>query len=173
MGAVSNIFTGLGLGAISTGLSTAAAYRDAQAQNAANELTAQNYDYQAQLSGLRAQNYRRLGETEYGDVVREYRTLQGDQRVGYGASGVSVNAGSAAAVQANTAAEGVYEAQKTQYQRDLQAWQAEQEAASLRFNAARSRSGSVNPYVPAATAAIGGLTGMYSTYGQWYRGSGN
>jgi hypothetical protein len=108
-------------------------------------------------------------EIEYGDTLREYGTLRGDQRAAYGASGVSVNAGSAAAVQANTAAEGIYAGEKVRYQRNLGAWQMENDARNYDLEALRSRTGKVNPWVPAATAAIGGLTNMYSTYGESQR----
>lgn len=165
----SSPYLGLGLGAVSTGISTAAAYRDAQAQNAANELNAQTYQQNAELSRLQAGVSRKFGEQEYTDTIREYRNLQGQQRAGYGASGVSVSTGSAAEVVANTAAEGVYEAQKTKYSRDLAAWQLEQEAAGYDFEATKLRNSYANPYLSASTAAIGGLTSMYSTYGKWQR----
>lgn len=171
MGAITSAFsspyTGLALGLTGTAMSTAAAYRDAQAQAQANELNAQTYGQNAELARIQAGVYRQFGETEYQDVLRDYDTLRGDQRAAYGASGVSVNTGSAAAVQANTAAEGVYEAQKTKYQRDLQAWEAEQQAASYDFEAAKARANKVNPWVPAASAAVGGLTSTYSMFGNW------
>lgn len=171
MGAVASAFSspfaGLAFSSMNTGISTAAAYRDAQARNAAAELNAQTYDQNAALSRIRADNYRQLGDIESADVLREYKTLQGEQRAAYGASGVSVNAGSAAAVQANTAAEGVYESQKTKYARDLDAWEAEQQAAQYDFEARKQRANKANPYVSAATAAIGGLNSMYSTYSPW------
>ena len=63
----------------------------------------------------------------------------------------------------------MYESQKTKYQRDLEAWQLEQTARGYDFEALKAKTSKVNPYVPAATAAIGGLTSMYSTYGQWKR----
>ena len=158
---------GFGLGALQTGMSTAAAYRQAEAQNQANQLNAMTYEQNAQLARIQAETARQFGEQEYGDTIKEYGRLRGEQRAAYGASGVDVNSGSAAAVQANTAAEGVYAAEKVKYQRDLEAWQLEQEAAGMEFEAVKSRAGHVNPYIPAAGAAIGGLTSMYSTYGQW------
>ena len=173
MGAVGNVlsslYLGMGLGAIGTGISTAGAYRDAQAQNMANQLNAVTYQQNAELNRIQAATARQFGEQEYKDVRREYARLQGEQRAGYGASGVDVNAGSAAAVQANTAAEGVYAAQKTKYQRDLEAWQLEQTARQYDFEALKAKTNKVNPWVPASAAAIGGLTSMYSTYGQWKR----
>ena len=173
MGAVgdflSSPYTGMGMSAMGTGMSTAAAYRDAQAQNMANQLNAMTYQQNAELNRIQAATARQFGEQEYKDVRREYARLQGEQRAGYGASGVDVNAGSAAAVQANTAAEGVYAAQKTKYQRDLEAWQLEQTARQYDFEALKAKTNKVNPWVPAATAAIGGLTSMYSTFGNWQR----
>ena len=173
MGAIGENFAspyvGFGLSAISTGMSSAAAYRDAEAQNAANQLNAMTFEQNAELSTIQAATSRKFGDIEYKDTRREYAALQGQQRAAYGASGVSVNAGSAAATQANTAAEGVYEAEKVKYQRDLEAWQLEQQARGYTFEAAKARANRVNPWVPASAAAIGGLTNMYSTFGQWQR----
>lgn len=173
MSTIGNFFSspypGMGLGAIGTGIQTAAAYRDAQAQNMANRLNAETYEQNAELNRIQAQTARRFGEQEYKDAIREYGTLKGDQLAAYGASGVSVSSGSAAAVAANTAAEGIYSAQKAKYQRDLEAWQLEQAARGYDFEALKAKTNRVNPYVPAATAAIGGLTSMYSTYGNWTR----
>jgi hypothetical protein len=158
---------GFGLNAISTGMSAAAAYRQQEAQNQANKLNAASYEQNAQLARIQAETARQFGEQEYKDTVKEYGELRGAQRAAYGASGVDVNSGSAAAVQANTAAEGIYAGEKAKYQRDLQAWQLEQDAAGMDFEAAKARAGVVNPLIPGASAAIGGLTSMYSTYGQW------
>lgn len=169
MGAMSDFmpYVGLGLSSVSTGISTAAAYRDAQADNMAAEMNAITYQQNAELSRIRADNFRKLGDIEAADVRREYESMTGEQRAAYGASGVNVNAGSAAAVVANTAAEGVYEANKTKYGRALQAWEAEQEAANLDNQAAITLATKRNPWVPAASAAVGGMTNMYSTYGNW------
>lgn len=158
---------GYGLNAISTGMSTAAAYRQAEAQNQANQLNAMTYEQNAKLARISAETSRQFGEQEYKDVVTEYGRLRGEQRAAYGASGVSVNSGSAAAVQANTAAEGIYAAEKAKYARDMEAWRLDQEAAGMDFEATKARAGHINPYLPAGAAAIGGLTSMYSTYGRW------
>ncbi len=171
MGAITNVlsspYTGFGLSALGTGMQTGAAYRDAEAQNMAAQMNALGFEQDAQIAEIQAQNTRKLGGIAATDVRREYQQLQGAQRAEYGASGVNVNVGSPAAMQADTAAEGVYEANKTRYQHELQAWAKEREADNLRFKAVATRSNKVNPYIPAATAAIGGLTSMYSTYGNW------
>ena len=169
MGAFSGMSqaVGFGLGAIGTGMSAASAYRQAEAQNQANRLNAMTYEQNAQLARIQAETARQFGEQEYKDTIKEYGELRGAQRAAYGASGVDVNSGSAAAVQANTAAEGIYSAEKVKYQRDLEAWQLEQDAAGMDFEATKARAGVVNPLIPGASAAIGGLTSMYSTYGQW------
>lgn len=158
---------GFGLGAVGTGMSAVGAYQQAQAQNQANQLNALTYENNAQLAMIQAGTARQFGEQEYADTVTEYGRLRGQQRAAYGASGVDVNSGSAAAVQANTAAEGIYQAQKAKYQRDLEAWQLEQSAAGYQFEAAKARSNQVNPWIPAANAAIGGMTSTFSTYGNW------
>lgn len=160
---------GFGVSALSTGIQSAAAYKQAQAQNQANELNAQSSLYNAKLAQMQAGIYRQYGEQEYKDTVKEYRQLQGQQAAAYAASGVSVNTGSAAAVQADTAAEGVYAAQKAKYQRELQAWQAERQADQQNFDALKYRAGAVSPGLAAATTAIGGATQMFGTYSSWIR----
>lgn len=167
MGALNSVFEspylGFGMSAIGTGMQTAAAYRDAQAQNYANQVNAMSYEQEAELATIQAAKLREHGAIAAEDVRREYVSLAGNQRAAYGASGVAVNAGSAAAVVANTAAEGVYESAKTKYQYELDAWSKDREAANLRFKATTTRNSSVNPWVNASTAAIGGLTKTYST----------
>ncbi len=167
MGFLNSPMFGLGIAGIGTGISTAAAYNDAKAQELANEFNASQMRQQAELSRIQADNYRQLGEIEENDVLREYESLRGGQRAAYGASGVVVNAGSAADMQANTAAEGVYEGQKTRYGRALQAWEKDVEATNLEGRASFTLANKRNPYVSAATSALTGLTSMYSTYGNW------
>ncbi len=171
MGVLNSVFQspylGLGLGGVGTGISTAAAYNDARAQNLANEFNASQLQQQAQLSRIQAANYRQLGEVEAADTLREYESLRGAQRAAYGASGVSVNAGSAADVQANTAAEGVYESQKSRYSRALDAWQKDVEATNLEGKSGFTLANKTNPYISAATAALTGTANMYSTYSNW------
>ena len=171
MGVVANIFSsaivGFGLSAISTGMSVAAAQRDAEAQNMANQYQAAQYQQQADLSRIQAERSRQLGEIESKETLRQYDNLRGEQRAAYGASGVRVNVGSAADMQANTAAEGVYEAAKSKYNRDMQAWEHDVNAINLDGRANILRTSKANPYVATATAGVGGLTNMYSTYSGW------
>lgn len=166
-GLFSNANLGFGLSAISTGMSMAAAQRDAEAQNMANQAQAAQYQQQADLDRIRAANASELGGIEAAEKLKQYETLRGEQRVAYGASGVNVNVGSAAQMQANTAAEGVYEAAKSQYNRDLQAWEYNVNAVNLEGQANILRTNTVNPWIPTATAGIGGLTNMYRSYSGW------
>lgn len=169
MGAETLMYSMLGVSAVGTGLSTAQAYADAEAQKQAYRINSLQANQNAQLARLNAQTTRDIGVTEANDVRRDYKILMGDQRTGYGASGVSVNTGSAAAVVSNTAAEGEYEAQKTEYARALEAWSIDQEAANYEFEAAKynaaARNG--NSWLSAASAGIGGLTNMYSSHYNW------
>lgn len=171
MGAITSIFSGLGFGLFQTGLNSYQSYANAKIQRQAGEMNALTYENNAQLAVLQAGQQRAAGEQEYKDVIREYGRLAGDQRAAYGASGVSVNAGSPLAVTANTAAEGVYEAQKTRHQREINAWQLENQAANYRFEAAKSRAGvsGVNPALAGITTAVGGISNTYNKYDSWRR----
>ncbi len=158
---------GFGLSMFGTGTSTMGAYQSALANNYAAEWNAAVKGQQADLADKKADIFRQLGETEREETLAQYRALQGEQRAAYGASGVDVNSGSPLQITAHTGATGVYEAQKAQYQRDLQAWEMDSTASGLRTEAAFSRASRQNPWLSAASAAIGGLTGAYQTYGNW------
>lgn len=163
--AFSSPLFGLGVAGLSAGAETSATYYDVKAQNLAAEWSAASDRTQSQLERVRAANFRQLGDIEYADTLRQYDTLRGQARAQYGASGVAVNAGSAADVQADIAAEGNYEAQKSRYARALQAWEADQSANRYEFEAQLKLANKRDPRVPAARSALTGLTNMYSMFG--------
>ena len=169
-GSVMPLF-GLGMGMFNTGISTQAAYQEALANNYAKDWNAAVQEQQAELAGAKADVFRQLGQTERQETLDQYAEIQSAQRSAYGASGVDVNFGTPLDVQAATASTGVYEAQKAQYQRDLQAWEMDNEKKSLLLQAQFNRDSKRNPYIPAATAAIGGITNAFSTYSNWNKGS--
>ncbi len=158
---------GFGLSMFNTGTSTMGAYQSALANNYAAEFTATTKGYQADLAAKKADIFRQLGETEREETLSQYRALREEQRAAYGASGVDVNSGSPLQVTAHTAATGVYEAQKAQYQRNLQAWEMDNTASGLQMEAAFTRASKQNPWLSASSAAIGGLTSAFNTYGSW------
>ena len=164
---------GLGMSMFGTGISTTAAYQEALAANYAAEWNATVKEGEAELALAKAGIFKELGLVERQETLDQYAEIQSAQRAQYGASGVDVNTGSALQTQAATAETGVYEAQKAQYQRDLQAWEMEAAAQSLKLEAQFSRTSKRSPWLSAATAAVGGLTSAYSLYSNWNRGSGN
>ncbi len=171
MGFVSNLFSnpiaGLMVQGAGVGISTAAARQQAEADNMARQWNATMARQKAQLSLVQADDARKRGDVEAGLRRLEGTKLKGEQRAAYAASGVDVNYGSAAKVQADTMAWAEYAAQTeiTNYGRE--AWAHEQEARMQEFEAQRQLSGAANVGLATATAAIGGLTGMYDRYSGW------
>ena len=160
---------GMGVGGIMTGMDSAAAYNQAQAQNLAAEWNANQMQQQAELSRIQAGRYREMGERNAQETLRKFRNLQGEQRVTYAASGVNVNTGSAAATQANTAAEGVAAANMDRYEMAVAAWEKDVEASNLEANAKFTKASKVQPWLPATSAALSGLTSIYQRYGIWQK----
>lgn len=159
----------MGVSALGLGMSTYADYKQVQAENAAKEWNSFVSVQQARLADAKADVYTKLGKQEKAETILEYDALASKQRADFAAGGVNVNVGTAIKTQANTKMMGVYEGQKAQYQRDLQAWEMRNEANSLRINAELDLASQRNPWLSAGTTAIGGLTNIYSQYGQWQR----
>lgn len=165
------------------GMSSYSAYQQAKAENMAKQWNSQMATRQAELATAnsllatkKAGVLRTLGDTEYGETIQEYEGLRSRQREDYAAGGVNVNVGSAILAQTNTAKQGVYEAQKAEYQRDMQAWEmdieswrAQQSAKTYQMEAAAGMASQINPWVPAVSQAIGGASSVFGTYGSWQR----
>lgn len=162
---------GLSGSLFSTGISAGATYQTALSNNYAKLWNAQQAEYAAEMATAKAAVYRELGETEKAETIQQYDALRSQQRAEYGAAGVNTNVGSAVTQQATTAKMGVYEAQKTQYERDLQAWEMDVEARSQLLTAEMNRNSLSNPWISAVTAGISGVTGAYAAYGQWQQQS--
>lgn len=151
----------------STATATMGAYGSAMAENYSKQWNAQQARQGAALALAKADVFKKLGVTEKYETLQHYDALRSRQRAEYSAAGVDVNAGSALTNQVNTARMGVYEAQKAKYSRDLQAWEMEVEASNLNMTAVMNENSMRNPWLPATTAAIGGITGAFATYGSW------
>lgn len=156
-------------GGLSIGLSSGADYATALANNYAKEYNAITAEYAAEVATAKADTFRQLGETEKAEVLQTYQALQSQQRAEYGAAGVNVNVGSALTQQVATAKQGVYEAQKAQYERDMQAWEMDVEAQSQLMTAEMNRAAKANPWLPAVTSAVSGVSSLYGTYGSWQK----
>ncbi len=103
------------IGGVQTGMSTAAAYREAEAANKAAEWNASIEDMNADWYKVMGDDALARGEKDAGDHRRSVRVLMGKQRAGYAKSGVKVDTGSAADVAADTAKWGEYDAQTILY----------------------------------------------------------
>ncbi len=164
-GAGMSMFTGM----MGVGMSSYSAYKQAEAENYSRQWNSLMAGEQAKLASAKADIFRGLGTSEKAETILQYDALASEQRAAYSASGVNVNVGSALAMQQNTKAQGVYEGQKAQFQRDLQAWEMDMEARSHTLEAKFGMASQVNPWVPALTQAIGGTSSVYNTYSSWMR----
>lgn len=156
-------------GMLGVGMSSYAAYQQAEAENASRQWNSLMAGRQADLALAKADIFRSLGKTEYAETRMEYDALASRQAAEYSASGVNVNVGSALQTQVNTKTQGVYEAQKAQFQRDLQAWEMDMEASAHRLEAKFGMASQVNPWIPALSQGIGGTTSVYNQYSSWMR----
>ena len=158
---------GLMTQAAGVGISTAAARQQAEAENLSRQWNAAMAREQAAVSRAQAENARQRGNIAASEARIQYKQLQGQQRAAYGASGVNVNTGSAALVQADTSAWSVYAQQKELYNYGMEAWGYEQNARLQEFDAERQLAVKSNPNFAAATAAISGGTGLFNTMTRW------
>ncbi len=156
-------------GMVGVGMNSYGAYQQAQAENYSRKWNSFMAGQQAELATAKASMFRSLGKQERAETLLEYSALRSNQRARFSSSGVNVDVGSALDTQANTAKMGVYEAQKAEFQRESQAWEMDMEARSHKLEQQFGMASQVNPWVPALSAAIGGTTSIYSTYGKWMK----
>lgn len=166
MGAFSAI-AGLATTAVGTGVQMAAARQQQQADNLARQWNATMLRQDAAFSRVKADQARTIGGIEAAERLREADILRGEQRAGYGASGVSVNTGSAAAVQADTMAWGAYSAAKEKYNYELQAIDYEQQARNQEAQASMQLAGVGSGNLNYAATAIGGATNFFDKMSSW------
>ena len=156
-------------GMVGVGMNSYGAYQQAQAENYSRKWNSFMAGQQAELATAKASMFRSLGKQERAETLLEHSALRSNQRARFSSSGVNVNVGSALDTQTNTAKMGVYEAQKAEFQRESQAWEMDMEARSHKLEQQFGMASQVNPWVPALSAAIGGTTSIYSTYGKWMK----
>lgn len=111
---------GINLGLM--GLSAAQAMQQSAAQKSAGEFNAAQYETNAKLASMQAQDAIQRGDIEANRKMMETRRMIGAQRAGYAAQGVDVAGGSAADVQADTAAIGALDAQTIRTNALKEAW---------------------------------------------------
>lgn len=166
MGLVSSIF-GVAAQGAGIGMQMAAAEQQQFADQMARQWNATIAQQDAQLSRISAEQTRKRGEVAATDKRREASILKGKQRAAYGASGVDVNWGSAAAVQADTMAWGEYEAQKELYNYGLEAWQHDVNALKSENEANRLRAGIGSTSTSSLPIAIAGAGSVFNSISGW------
>lgn len=154
---------------VSTGVSAYAQYQTGLANNYSKQWNAEASRVSAQIATAKAKAYTQLGVQEKAEVIQEYDALRSKQRSEYAAGGVDVNYGSALEQQVATTKLGVYEGQKAQYTRDMQAWEMTTEAAQHEMTALQNEASMTNPWLPAIQAGVSGVSGAYQQYGQWQK----
>ena len=119
-------------------------YQEAQTRRLEAELAADGMEAQADRKELEAAEALRVGELNVAEHQARGRVETAAMRVGYAASGVKVNSGSAVEAVADKAAWNEYERQKIEYEAGLNSWGLAYDAALLRNEAANTRARGVS-----------------------------
>lgn len=126
--------------AASVGMSVYQSKQSAVLQRMEAELEADNLEAQARRKELEAREVVEFGKLDQADTVRRGRIDIAEQKSGYAASGVHVNAGSAVETAADKAAWTEYERQKIEYGANMESWGLRYDAAILRQKSGNSLS---------------------------------
>ena len=168
MGFLGSLFSGFGLDTIlsgfGVGMQAKNAYDNAKAANAAAEWNAAIADQNASNLDALAANQRLIAQKSANDLRRNVQGIIGEQRAITGASGVKVDVGSSADVQASTRAMGEYDAQTLIYNGNMAAMEMEMQARNQSLSAQMSRATKQNPWTAAAVPVVSGVTGLMQTY---------
>jgi len=177
MGFLGSLFGGIGfdtiLSGFGVGMQAKSAYDNAKAQNAAAEWNAAIADQNASNLDALAANQRLIAQKQANDLRRNVQGIIGDQRAITGASGVKVDVGSSADVQASTRAMGEYDAQTAIYNAEMGARKYEMDARNSRTQAQMSLAARRNPWMAAATPIISGVSDLMWKHTQINGGWGN
>lgn len=156
-----NILAGLGIG-----MQARAQHDAAKAANLAADWNAGIARQNATDLDALAANERLLGDKQAGDLRRHVGGVLGEQRALTGASGVKVDAGSSAHLQASTRAMGEYDAQTILYNHEMAAMDLQRQARNQRGQAALMQATRQSPWMAAAVPAVTGVTGLMRQYSQ-------
>lgn len=99
----------------------------------------QMYEYSARTAEMNARLAREQGEREAAEQRRQNRRLYAAQINSLGSAGVISGAGQALDITSDTAFRGELDAVTAKYNRDLEAWNYDNEAMSLRYQGAVAR----------------------------------
>lgn len=150
-----------------------AAYNQALADNYSKQWNAMQANMSADAAESKARIFRQLAVTERFETEQTYDTIRQEQRSAYASSGVNVDYGSAIQVQAETAAQGVYEGQKAEYQRIAQAIDLENQAKASRLDAQFGMNSQRPAWMAGVTGFNNAISSVAGTYSGWQRQSGN
>lgn len=133
------------------------------------ESEAAQFDFNAQVAELQAQDALGRGQDEESRFRTSVRGLLGSQRAGFGGQGVDVGFGSAADVQADAAYLGELDALQIRTNAQREAWGLEVQAEDLRAGAATARKGAAAARLGGESAAAAGRAGQSA--GRWQAGA--
>lgn len=142
-------------------------YAQSQAMSSQGAYQKQTEDTNARLSMMNADDALKRGEVAAGNVERQGRQVVGSERAGLAAQGIDVNSGSAAQVQASSAAVTALDAQTTRNNAWREAWgykeQAQEATSRGKFAQAAAESGAKNTILTAGmNAATAGIKTGYA-----------
>lgn len=156
------LLTGAGIG-----MQSYASYQEAKAKNEAAEANALSMERQATVSRMLGDEAVARSEKEAADFRRGVRGQIGSMRASAAASGVMVDAGSVADLQADTAYWGEYDAQAILYSGKVEKWKHDMDASNYDYSAQLTRATKSSPWMAATTTALGGATAAANRYGYW------
>lgn len=160
-----------GLGGLLSGASLAmntyGSYQQAEAQNRAAEYNAQMMNRQAGISRMFGEQAVAKSEKEATDFRRGVKGKIGSMRAAAAASGVKVDEGGVADLQADTAYWGEYDAQAILYSGKVEKWKHDIDAQNYDLSASMTRDTKQNPWMAGATTALGGASNLANRWGYW------
>jgi len=158
---IDGLFSGLGMG-----MQAKASYDQAKANNLAAQWNAGIARQNATDLDSLAVNQRLIGQKQANDLRLQVDGIIGQQRAITGASGVKVDVGSSAHVQASTRSMGEYDAQTLIYNNEMAAMDYERQARNQRSQANLMLATKQNPWMAAAAPVVSGVTGLMQHYSQ-------
>lgn len=137
------VMTGIALGSViaSTVMQVKGQHAAGAAAGRAAESQAQQYEFNAGIADLQAQDAAQRGLEEEQRFRTQVRGLIGTQRAGFAGQNVVVGDGSAADVQADSARLGELDAQQVRANAQREAWGFQVQADDLRMGAKVARQG--------------------------------
>ena len=159
------VMTGIALGTAIYGAVTkaVAAKKQGNAAGRAADSQAQQYEFNAGIADLQAQDATQRGLEEEQKFRSQVRGLIGTQRAGFAGQNVSVGDGSAADVQGDTAFLGEQDARKIRANAQREAWGYQVQAEDLRKGADVARKGGQAARAAGTIGAIDAVVGTGSS----------